>query len=135
MNTDRLGVERQQCSVSGTDPAPCPECFHLPPDFRQVGENCTRLAARHQSTLRSVGAIGKQFAPNLHATTPGRAYDLTPRRSDQTNLREPLFDEGGIASRQTLISFNDMIKSPMELDVCNWDALGLSQRDKLSDLR
>jgi len=135
VNTDRLSVERQQCSVSGTYAAPCPECFQLLPDFRQVGENGTRLAARHQFTLRSVGAIGKQFTPNLNATTPGRTYELTTRRSNQTHLRESLFDEGRIATRQTLISFHDMIKSAMELDVCNWNALDLSQRDELSDLR
>ena len=135
MNTDRLSVKPHQCSVSRRDPAACPKCFHLPPDLRQIAENCTRLAARHQSTLRSVGAIGKQFAPNLDATTPGRTYELTTRRSDQPNSRESLFDEGRITTRQIPISFNDMIKSAVELDVCNWDALGLSQGDELSDLR
>ena len=88
MNTDRLNVKPHQCSVSGAYPAPCPKCFHLPPDFRQIGENRTRLAARHQVTFRGVGAIGKQFAPNLDATIPGRTYELATRRNDQPNPRD-----------------------------------------------
>ena len=135
MNTDRLSIKRPQGSVFGTHLTACPERFHLPPDLREVGENCPRLAARYQPTLRSVGAVGKEFAPHLNAATPGRTYELTTRRSDQTNLRESLFDEGRIATRQILVSFNDVIKSAVELDVCNWNTLGLSQRDELSDLK
>ena len=57
------------------------------------------------------------------------------RRNDQPNSRESLFDEGRINTRQMPVSFNDVIKAAVELDVCNRDALSLSQGDERSDLR
>ena len=135
MNTDGLSVKPHQCSLCRGDPAACSKRFHLPPDLRQIAENRTRLTARHQATFGGVGAIGKQFAPNLDATTPGGTNELAMRRNDQPNSRESLFDEGRINTRQMPVSFNDVIKAAVELDMCNRDALSLSQGDERSDLR